>query len=200
MMRNLIKYQKQLMLAEMCFLFVFILDALTPLKVAGGIGILYMVVVLISMYESKKAILYTALFATLLIIIKYICFSIYLHPSQQSGIPFNRIISIIGLWIAVIVALKSKQFDELLLTQKSEYTKTIKEIIYINSHKVRKPVTNIVKLVELMEDNNLSDNQARELMVYLRQSAQELEVATKEMTDTISRKRYNRRLLLPSSV
>lgn len=199
-MRNSIENQKQLMLAEMCFLFVFILDSLMPLHVAGGIGVLYIVAILICMYESKKTILYTALFATLLIILKYIFFAFFLHPLQHQGIPFNRIISLIGLWIAVIVALKSKQIDELLIIKKSEYKETIAEIIYINSHKVRKPVTNIVKLVELMEDNNLSDQHAKQMLAHLRKSAQELEAATREMTDTISEKEYNHEILMPSSI
>ena len=188
------------MLSGMCFLFVFTLDSLLPPHVAGSVGILYMPVVLISMYESKKTILSIAFFATLLIILKYICFNVFLQHPQHLGIPFNRIISIIGLWIAVMVALKSKQVDELLLVKKSEYKETIAEIIYINSHKVRKPVTNIVKLVELMDDDNLSDQHAKQMLAHLRKSVEELEVATREMTDTISEKEYNQEILLSSSI
>ena len=184
----------------MCFLFVFTLDYLIPFKVAGGIGTLYIAAILINTTESKKTILFTTLLATILISIKFIYFFNISNPVQHLGFPFNRILSIIGLWVATVVALKVKQADEELLLQRAKYTEAIEEIIYINSHKVRKPVTNIVKLVELMEDDNLSDKHAKQMMAYLRKSAKELESATREMTDTISEKDYNQELLISSSI
>lgn len=194
-----VQYPRQAMLAGICFLFVCIIDYFTPLYTFGGIGILYIAAIWLGMRESRRIIVYTAVFATLLIILNYLYFS-RIYNGQQEVIPFNRIISIIGLWIAVVVAWKSKKAEERISVQRADYVKTIEEIVYINSHKVRNHVANIVKIVELLEEDNLSDQHSLQMLAYLRRSAQELDIATREMTETISDKDYNQELLCSASV
>lgn len=188
---------RHLMLAALCLLLVCILDYLTPLHTAGGIGILYMASIPIIMQESKKAIIYMACLSTALIILNYIYFS-SISDTSQWGFPINRVISVIGLWVATAIALDYKIVQNKLSNQTTSYTETLEEIIFITSHKVRNPVTNIVKIIELMDDEHLTEQNLKEMMLYLRKSAKDLESATREMTDNICDKEYNQEILSPS--
>ncbi|RAJ31053.1 hypothetical protein LY11_02282 [Pedobacter cryoconitis] len=181
------------MLAAICLLLVCILDYLTPLHI-GGIGIFYMASIPIVMQESKKTIIYIAALATVLITLNYLYFST-ISPSPEWKIPINRIISVAGLWVTAVIAMNYKQLQHQLFSQRTDYTETLEEVIFITSHKVRNPVTNIVKIIELLEDDHLSEQNIKEMMQHLRKSAKDLEIATREMTDTISEKEYNKEIL-----
>lgn len=161
---------------------------------AGGIGILYMASFPIIMHESKKTIIYITCLSTTLIILNYIYFS-SISSNPQWMFPINRIISVIGLWVAATIVLDYKKVHTQLSNQTTSYTETLEEIIFITSHKVRNPVTNIVKIVELMDDENLTEQNLKEMMFYLHKSVKDLESATREMTDNICDKEYNQNVL-----
>ncbi|WP_146186454.1 hypothetical protein [Pedobacter sp. HMWF019] len=146
------------------------------------------------MKESKKIIICVASLSTALIILNYLYFSSDL-PVSQWMFPVNRIISVIGLWVATAIALDYKKVRNQLSNQTTSYTETLEEIIFITSHKVRNPVTNIVKIVELMDDEDLTEQNVKEMMFYLRKSVKDLESATREMTDHICDKEYNQNVL-----
>ncbi|PTT02720.1 hypothetical protein DBR11_04125 [Pedobacter sp. HMWF019] len=185
---------KHLILAAICLLQICILDYLTPLETSGGFGILYIACIPIVMKESKKIIICVASLSTALIILNYLYFSSDL-PVSQWMFPVNRIISVIGLWVATAIALDYKKVRNQLSNQTTSYTETLEEIIFITSHKVRNPVTNIVKIVELMDDEDLTEQNVKEMMFYLRKSVKDLESATREMTDHICDKEYNQNVL-----
>lgn len=185
---------RHLLLAAICLLQVCILDYLTPLSTSGALGILYMISIPILMKESKKTIIYMAGLSTALIIINYVYFS-SISGASQWMFPINRIISVIGLWVATTIALDYKKVQSQLINQTTSYTETLEEIIFMTSHSVRNPVTNIVKIVELMDDEELTAQNLREMMGYLRKSVKDLESATREMTDSICDKEYNQTVL-----
>jgi len=62
----------------------------------------------------------------------------------------------------------------------------LEEMMFMTSHKVRKPVANILGLTHLLEDFLSSPAKLRQLVAYLRISAQELDDFTKELTEFIS--------------
>lgn len=104
----------------------------------------------------------------------------------------------IGLWITTIVAINYKKVVHKLLKERADYSAMLEELIFANSHKVRKPLANITKLVDLMEDQQISVEDLKEMLPLLAKSAAELEQVTREMTDAISHKDYNRDLLSPT--
>ncbi|MBB6271061.1 putative membrane protein [Pedobacter cryoconitis] len=188
-----VQNSRRLTLAGICLLLVCILDYLTPLHI-GGIGIFYMASIPIVMNESKKTIIYIAALATVLIISNYI----YFYPASFESVwilPINRIISVLGLWVAAIIGINYKHLQNKLSNQRAAYTQTLNDVIFINSHKVRNPVTNIVKIAELMDDEHLTAQNIKEMVFYLRKSAEDLDIATREMTDTICKEENNHYIL-----
>lgn len=162
-----------------CLLLVCILDYFTPLDVA--VGILYTSLILFSLRETKKTILLLSTIATLLIIINFLYFNAISNTSHWV-FPVNRLISIIGLWVTTTVALNYKNLQESLLKERVAYTETLEEVLFVTSHRVKKPVANIIKIVEIMEDDHISVRNLKEMVPFLNQSAEELNAVVKDMT------------------
>lgn len=139
--------------------------------------------------DSKKTIFYVASLSTILIVLNYIYFN-FNAPALTRGVPINKISSIVGLWIIAITAVHYNDARHSLALQKKHYNRTMEEIIFMTTHEVRNPVTNIVKIVEFMNEESVSNRNKDELMVYLRRSVEELESATRQMTDNICYKRH----------
>lgn len=174
---------------------VLLIDYFTPLHIA--VGILYSSTILVSLKASKRRIIGLAIVASIFIIANFIYFS-SLESQMNWVFPVNRLTSLIGLWITTFIAINFKKVSERLLKERTDYSAMLEELIFANSHKVRKPLANIVKLVDLMEEENISVEDLKEMLPLLAHSAAELEVVTREMTDSISRKEYNQDLLSPS--
>lgn len=174
-----VETSKSLLLAIFCLLFICVLDYLTPLDVA--IGILYTSTILVALRESRKTILLLTVIATLLIIINYIYFN-SIAAASHWVFPVNRLISIIGLWVTTTIALNYKGVQEKLLKERIEYTETLEEVLYITSHRVKNPVANIVKIVEVMGDDHISVKSLKEMIPFLGKSAEELNTVVKDMT------------------
>lgn len=188
------KYQN-LWLPVFLLVIVLVIDYFTPLYVA--VGILYSSIILVSLSASKKRILLLAVLASFFIVINFIYFSS--RETHMNWIfPVNRMTSLIGLWITTIIAINYKKVVGKMLKERADYSAMLEEIIFTNSHKIRKPLANIVKLVDLMEDKQISVEDIKEMLPMLERSAAELDEVTKEMTDSISSKAYNRDLLSPT--
>jgi signal transduction histidine kinase len=91
---------------------------------------------------------------------------------------------------------KGKRADELMSAYKElrkveEHMKGhilgLEEMMFITSHKVRKPVANILGLSNLLDDFMQSPARLRKLVDYLKLSAQELDDFTKELTEYMSK-------------
>jgi signal transduction histidine kinase len=90
---------------------------------------------------------------------------------------------------------RTKRADELIrayqeLRKAQEHMKAhiagLEQMMFITSHKVRKPVANILGLTDLLEYFLRSPAKLRQLVNYLKLSAEELDDFTKELTEFIS--------------
>lgn len=61
----------------------------------------------------------------------------------------------------------------------------LEEMMFITSHKVRKPVANIIGLTNMLDDFITSPVRLRKLIHFLKLSAEELDSFTKELTEFI---------------
>ncbi len=68
--------------------------------------------------------------------------------------------------------------------QKSEYIKNLEEMIFITSHKVRPPIAHILGLANLLNKKADPADTTR-LFDYMKQSAESLDLFTKELTEYI---------------
>lgn len=174
-----VEKSKYLLLAIFLLLLVCVLDYFTPLDVA--VGILYTSIILVALRESRKTIFLLATIATLLIMINFLYFNALATVSHWV-FPVNRLISIIGLWVTTTIALNYKSVQEKLLKERIEYTETLEEVLFVTSHRVRNPVANIVKIVEMMGNDHISVKNLKEMIPFLGKSAEELDTVVKDMT------------------
>jgi len=65
---------------------------------------------------------------------------------------------------------KQKRFEQQLLSQNEQ----LKEIAWINSHQVRRPLSNILGLISLIRDSSVQDDDVRQLIELLAVSSKEL--------------------------
>ncbi len=86
-----------------------------------------------------------------------------------------------GLFIlSMIITDKVRLENERLM-----YTKNLEEMLFITSHKIRQPVTNILGLTELLEyDSNLSKD-ASKALYFIKNSAVKLDSFTHELNNFI---------------
>lgn len=79
---------------------------------------------------------------------------------------------------------KEKRAAELLIANKglSEYISGLKEMMFVTSHKVRKPVANIIGICSQLEGAAISPAELAGWVKQMKQSAVMLDVFTKELT------------------
>lgn len=76
---------------------------------------------------------------------------------------------------------KNKRAKE---TQK-EYILGLEEMIFITSHKVRQPITQIQSVSNLLDDSINSQEELKEIIYYIKESIQALDSFTRELTTRI---------------
>ncbi|SEB17153.1 hypothetical protein [Pedobacter hartonius] len=185
---------KSLFLPVLLLFAMMVLDYFTPLCLA--VGILYSAVVLVSLRESTRRIVVLSAIACFFIIINFMYFNIMMDDPHWTFL-INRATSLIGLMATTLVAINYKKVVEKLLKERTNYSATFDDVIFANSHKVRRPLANIISLVELLNDNHTIEKDVKEMLPLLGQSAAELDAATREMTSAISSHKYISHLLFP---
>ncbi len=63
-----------------------------------------------------------------------------------------------------------------------QYIDGLKEIMFITTHKIRQPIANIIGISNLLENNLKSPDQLKQMLEYMKQSAQLLDSFTRELT------------------
>ncbi|MFM6975369.1 MAG: PAS domain-containing protein [Sphingobacteriaceae bacterium] len=69
--------------------------------------------------------------------------------------------------------------------ERKKYTQDLEEMIFITSHKVRQPVSNILGLSALLDSASISLEELKNISGYMKQSAIKLDNFTKELTNFI---------------
>lgn len=86
-----------------------------------------------------------------------------------------------GLFILSIDITERKKAE----AERNNYVKGLEEMIFMTSHKVRQPVTNILSFSDLLESASISQVDLLQISQYMKQSAITLDVFTKELTSFI---------------
>jgi len=76
---------------------------------------------------------------------------------------------------------------------KAAYINSLEEMIHMASHKVRKPVCNILGVSEVLEDSKISHEELKKLAGYMKTSVESLDHFTKELTSFIEIKINNQK-------
>lgn len=83
-----------------------------------------------------------------------------------------------GLFILSIDITERKNAE----AERNNYVKGLEEMIFMTSHKVRQPVSNILSFSELLDSATISQVDLLQISQYMKQSAINLDVFTRELT------------------
>ena len=93
----------------------------------------------------------------------------------------NRLISLFAVFITCYIAIHYRKQTQAGLLKEQEkqeqYVKALESMLFMMSHQVRKPVANILGLIETVSSNRIevSSDEIRELCAHLQTSATQLD-------------------------
>ncbi len=174
--------RKTQLLATASLLTVFALDVNTPTKFV--FDILYLCSILIVFKQSTQTIIIFSVAACMLILINILIAN---HTSKLNlSVWTNRGISMLAIFITSYLAIHYRKLSEARAVNQKQYLKALEGMLFIISHQVRKPVANILGLVDLINTNpNLSSDDFQKYCKYLHSSANELDGFLKELNSFI---------------
>jgi signal transduction histidine kinase len=170
-------------LAAVSLLSVFIINILTPPEFV--IDILYLCSIVLVFRQNIRTILYFSLTACVLIIINALFFDGEIKGSTSLWI--NRGISLVAIFITSYIAIHYRRQTQASTLKEQRYLKALEAMLFMTSHEVRKPVANILGLIETMGPNktDLEIIDVQELFIHLQSSAHELDDFVKALNTFI---------------
>ena len=172
---------RSVILASVALLTILILDFLTPLGVA--IGVLYVVCSFLVSRESPTVIITFSVVTAFLALLKFMVFV----TADTSYMPYvNRIISVIAIGIICLVSLRYRRLWERLDAQRNSHIKELQEMLFVTSHKIRRPISTCLGLMQLIDSSKSVDQaELHKIIQHLKENALELDTFTKELTKFI---------------
>ena len=145
------------------------------------IDILYVCSIVLVFRQSTQTILVFSVAACVLIVINALFFDLDIKGS--ASIWTNRLISLVAIGITSFIAIHYRRQTQVSRRKEKQYVKALESMLFMMSHEVRKPVANILGLVEAMCGTGveLSPAEIQELSSHLRFSATELDTFIKAL-------------------
>lgn len=186
---NQLKQKKSKILAAFFLLIIFFIDLIVPMGIA--VGILYLFGFLLVCSQNKKMIITFALITSFLTLAK---FFIFLSPGTNYMVYANRGITIILIWIITVLAIRHRILTEVINSERRVYINELEKMLFITSHKVRQPITNILGLANQLDSPPNSPEEIIKIIGYMKQSALSLENFTSELTSFIYDIKQNQKI------
>ena len=170
-------------LAAAGLLTVFIINILTPPNFV--IDILYLCSIVLVFKQNTRTIIGFSVAACVLIAINALFFDTEIKRSMSLWI--NRGISVFAIAITCYIAIHYRKQTRVGIRREHQYLKALEAMLFMTSHQVRKPVANILGLIETMNKDcgHLSTDDIHELCLHLQFSASELDTFVKELNTFI---------------
>jgi hypothetical protein len=170
--------------AAASLLAVFIINIMTPPAVI--IDILYLSSIVLVYKQNSTTILCFSVAAAVLIIINALFFE--RTATYSMSVWINRGISLFAIGVTSYTAIHYHKQTEAGITKNSQYLTALEAMLFITSHQVRKPVANILGLVETMQaSGDLSPSELQQLCLHFQFSARELDAFIKVLNAFIER-------------
>ncbi len=166
-------------LAAAGLLAVFIINILTPPNFV--IVILYLCSIVLVFKQDTRTILCFSGAACMLIVINALFFDTEIE--QSTSLWINRGISAVAIAITSYIAVHYRKQTQAGIRREHQYLQALEAMLFMTSHQVRKPVANILGLIETMDKDcaHLSADDIHELCAHLQSSANELDAFVKEL-------------------
>jgi signal transduction histidine kinase len=167
-------------LAALSLLAAFIINILTPPVFV--IDILYTCSIVLVFKQNTKTILCFSVAACILVVVNALFFDIAVEHNMSLWT--NRLISLLSIGITSYIAVHYRRQTEAGTRKQQQYIAALEAMLFMVSHQVRKPVANILGLVEVIGTNNadLSEADIRALSTHLQTSGIELDTFIKALS------------------
>ncbi|MFV8392028.1 hypothetical protein [Flavobacterium sp. LB2P6] len=178
-------------LASLIIVILSILDFYTPLGTA--IGVLYLIPMTMIIDQKKSTLYFFSFISTTLILFKFFYFQ---NQNTHISIYSDRIISVFALWIVTFILIKHKtqrnKTEKLII----EHNTSITGMLFKINHKIRHSVSQILGLTyTLLKLPIDSRDEMEELLNYIQDSTQKLDLQTKELIEfMIQEKQFDQSL------
>lgn len=108
-----------------------------------------------------------------------------LKARQDISVWTNRGISILAIFITSSIAIRYRKLYQASILKEQAYSKALEELLFMASHQVRKPVANILGLIENIDTDFalLTPADISEHCKYLQVSALELDNVVKNLSE-----------------
>jgi signal transduction histidine kinase len=166
-------------LAAITLLIVLIIDILTPTEFV--VDILYLCCIPFVFKQNPKTIIIFSTAASLIIVTSMFFGDVKLKLSLS--VLVNRAISILAIIITARIAIHYRKLNQMSISKEQQHLKEMENMLFIISHGVRKPVANILGLIEIINigDDVLSEGDLKNQCQYLHYSANELDNFIKQL-------------------
>ncbi|MFV8335916.1 hypothetical protein [Flavobacterium sp. RSP29] len=178
-------------LASLTIVILSILDFYTPLGTA--IGVLYLIPMTMIIDQKKSTLYFFSFISTTLILFKFFYFQ---NQNTHISIYSDRIISVFALWIVTFILIEHKtqrnKTEKLII----EHNTSITGMLFKINHKIRHSVSQILGLTyTLLKLPIDSRDEMEELLNYIQDSTQKLDLQTKELIEfMIQEKQFDQSL------
>jgi signal transduction histidine kinase len=158
---------------------VFLINIVTPPDFV--IDILYLCSIVLIFKQNTRTIIGFGLAACILIVVNALFFDTEVERSMSLWI--NRGISVFAIVITTYIAAHYRKQTQAGIRREHQYLRALEAMLFMTSHQVRKPVANILGLVETMNNDcdHLLANDIHEFCIHLKSSANELDAFVKEL-------------------
>jgi signal transduction histidine kinase len=160
---------------------IFIVDISIPPGTA--LAILYVIPMTVAFNQNKKTIFF---FASLCCILTLIDDFIYFNKDIEYSIFMDSILAIIAIILSSFATIKYKALKEKNEKRKEENLKAVVEMLFIISHRLRQPICSIQGLNTVLENNDPSTRELKEIFAYLKDSIGKLDTYSQELTDFLT--------------
>jgi hypothetical protein len=177
-------------LAAVSLLIVFVIDLITPTEFV--VDILYLCCIPLVFKDSTRIIIGFSMVACLLIMVDVLFFEINLKLTLSHLV--NRFFSIVAIVVTCCLAVLYRNLNLASISQERQYAKALEEMLFITWHKVRKPVANVLGLVELIINDHaaIPAYDLKGSYQHLLSSARELDKIIKELNAFIEQTEQHR--------
>lgn len=163
---------------------VFIINQLFPFILIGDL--LYLGCVVLVFQQTRQIIVSFSIAAFLLIAANTIMnyFAGKINALEWA----NHILSLaLAVFIMVYIAVNERKLSRLARQKEQRYLQSLEEMLFMTSHKVRKPVANIIGLMDLLLDDNntVPDDELNVYFKYLHLAVFEVDDFLKELSTFI---------------
>lgn len=175
-------FNKQILAGILFLVATFIIDMLTPLGMA--IGVMYVVSIFIVSRQRRRVVLLFGIAASILTVVQL---GLNYTSDTSYMVLVNRAMSISTIIIGTLLAFRYNTLEAKAKKEKEEYINSIEQMLFMTSHKVRKPVSSCLGLMNILELPDTKEADMRQALVYLKLSAYELDDFTRELTTFIEK-------------